>query len=96
MTTALILEILGVDRQVILEDYLKTNLVNLPKAARIRDQLLPTHGEAFADSVYHAFLAEERYLCAAWEAMGEDYLHRELSLSEEQMEQFRKRVLLSR
>ena len=32
MTTSLILEILGVSREDIMEDYMKTNIVNLPKA----------------------------------------------------------------
>ena len=37
ITTAMILELLDVDRDTIMEDYLKTNLVNLPKAAAIRE-----------------------------------------------------------
>ena len=45
LTTALILEILGMDRKTIMEDYLKTNLVNMPKAIRIRERLLKTHGK---------------------------------------------------
>ena len=94
MTTALVLEALGADRQDILEDYLKTNLVNLPKAAAIREQLLVTRGEAFADSVYQAYIADEKYLRAAWDAMGEDYLHDALRLDDGVVRAFRRKVLL--
>ncbi len=72
MTTALILEALGTDRSLIMVDYLKTNLVNMPKATAIRKQLLTTHGPEFADSVYQAYIADEKYIRAAWDAMGAD------------------------
>ena len=68
MTTALVLEMLGVDRETIMEDYLKTNLVNLPKAVRVREQLLKTHGEEVAEEAYRAYIADESYLQAAWAA----------------------------
>ena len=95
MTTALVLEALGADRETILEDYLKTNEVNLPKAIAIRQQVAETHGEAFAESVYQAYIADERYLRAAWEAMGDDYLTGRLGFTEEDLKQFRKTVLES-
>ena len=69
LTTALILEALGADRDAIMADYLKTNETSLPRAAAIRARLLPTRGEAFAQSVYRAYIADESYLKAAWEAM---------------------------
>ena len=56
ITTAMILELLGVDRDTIMEDYLKTNLVNLPKAAAIREKLAAERGREFAGSVYPKFL----------------------------------------
>ena len=93
MTTALILESLGVARETILEDYLKTNLVNRPKAINIHEKLLVTHGKEFADSVYQAYVAEERYLQAAWDAMGENYIQKELRIPEETITRFRKAVL---
>ena len=46
LTTALALEALGVDRDTILADYLKTNEVNLPKAINIRREVAAIHGEA--------------------------------------------------
>ena len=93
MTTALVLEALGVARDQIMEDYLKTNLVNLPKAAKIREQVLATYGPVYADRVYQAYIADERYLQAAWEAMGEDYLRDTLQIGDSLIDAFRKAVL---
>ena len=93
MTAALVLEALGVDREIILEDYLKTNLVNLPKAVAIRDRLMETQGPEMAQTAYQAFIADERYLRAAWEEMGGDYLTGRLRIPEEALEAFRNTVL---
>ena len=59
----------------------------------IRDQLARTSGEEFAHSVYQAYIADERYLRAAWDAMGPDYLHETLHLEDTAVESFRKAVL---
>ena len=93
MTTALILEALGVDRDAILKDYLRTNEVNLPKAEKIRERLIPTHGEEFADAVYHAYLADERYIRSAWNAMGDDYLTGTLGITKAELDAFRQKAL---
>ena len=93
ITTALVLEMLGVDRETIMEDYLKTNLVNIPKAAEIHDRLLETHGKEFADSVYRAFIADECYLKSAWKAMGDHFLTEKLGIDREEIEAFRKLIL---
>ena len=93
MTTALILEALGVDREIILEDYLKTNLINIPKAKAVREKLLATHGAEMAESAYQAFIADERYLRSAWEEMGNDYITGRLGIPEETLEAFRKTIL---
>ena len=81
------------DRTLIMADYLKTNESNLPKAALIRQKLADTHGAAFADSVYQAYIADERYLRAAWAVMGDDYLTGRLAIPAETMERFRETVL---
>ena len=86
MTTALILEILGATRETILEDYLKTNLVNIPKAVKARDELMVSHGLEFADSVYKAYIADERYLRAAWDEMGPGYLQDRIQITPEMRE----------
>ena len=93
MTAALVLEALGVDRDTIMEDYLKTNLVNLPKAEAIREKLQATHGQEMADGAYQAYIADEKYLRAAWEEMGNDYITGRLGIPEETLEAFRKTIL---
>ena len=93
ITTAMILELLGVDRDTIMEDYLKTNLVNLPKAAAIREKLAAERGQEFADSVYQAYIADEKYLRSAWEAIGDVSLPEKLGISAEAVEAFRNTVL---
>ena len=86
------LEALGVDRAAILADYLRTNEVNLPKARALRLQAA-AHGEAFAESVYRAYLADERYLRAAWEAMGSGDPAERLGIPAGGLEAFRRTVL---
>ena len=93
MTAALVLEALGVDRDTIMEDYLKTNLVNRPKAEAIREKLQATHGQEMADGAYQAYIADEKYLRAAWEKMGNDYITGRLEIPEETLEAFRKTIL---
>ena len=93
ITTAMILELLGVDRNTIMEDYLKTNLVNLPKAAAIREKLAAERGREFAGSVYRAYIADEKYLRSAWEAIGDVSLPEKLGISPEAVEAFRNTVL---
>lgn len=93
MTTALILEVLGVDRKTILEDYLKTNLVNIPKAEKIREQLLAIQGEEMANGAYRAYIADEKYIRAAWNEMGDDYIRDRLGIPEEVIAHFRETVL---
>ena len=83
---------LGVDRCVIMEDYLKTNIVNIPKAEGIREKLRESHGEEFAQSVYRAYLADEAYLNAAWSEMGDDYIE-QLGISKEEIEEFKGKML---
>ena len=92
ITTALILEILGVDRKVIMEDYLKTNEVNIPKAETIREKVKESHGEEVAKGVYRAFIADEAYLEAAWSEMGDDYIL-QLGVTEQEIEEFRQKML---
>lgn len=92
LTTALILEMLGVERDIIMEDYLKTNEINLPKAKQIRRRVAELRGEAFAESVYKAFIADSSYLEAAWEAMG-DYYFETMGISENEIARFRSLIL---
>ena len=93
MTTALVLEALGVDRDTILQDYLETNRTSLLRARGVYERLLPLRGEVFARSVYRAYVADERYLRAAWDAMGENYLTDTLQIPQAEIDSFRWQVL---
>ncbi len=93
LTTALILEILGVDRETIMEDYLRTNRVNIPKADKIREQVAAFHGQEYADSVYQAYIADEDYLNAAWNAMEENSIGEYLEIDEQMIHDFREKIL---
>ena len=95
MTAALVLEALGVGREDILADYLLTNETNLQRAQARFEYLLPLRGETFARSVYRAYLADEKYLRAAWDAMGRDYLTKTLGLPQSEIQAFRDAVLVS-
>ncbi len=93
MTTALVLEALGVDRDTILRDYLETNRTSLLRARSVYERLLPLRGEVFARSVYRAYVADERYIRAAWDAMGENYLTDTLQIPQAEIDDFRKKAL---
>ncbi len=93
MVTALALEALGVERRFIMADYLLTNRTGLVRARAVYQRLLPLRGEKFAGSVYRAYIVDERYLQAAWDAMGEDYLTAGLGLEPEEIARFREQVL---
>ena len=92
MTTALLLELLGVDRSIIMEDYLKTNIASIPKAVRIRERARE-NGAAFAERVYQLYIADPRYLEAAWEAMGDRFFAEKLNIPEETLLHFQNTVL---
>ena len=87
------LEALGVDRDTILQDYLETNRTSLLRARAVYERLLPIRGETFARSVYRAYVADERYIRAAWDAMGENYLTGALGISPAEIGAFREQVL---
>ncbi|MCR5273218.1 MAG: tyrosine-protein phosphatase [Lachnospiraceae bacterium] len=93
LITALVLEMLDVDRGTIMNDYLKTNKINLPKATSIRERLRTVRGEAFAQSVYNAFIADKTYLEASWKAMGKFYFNK-LGISNDKIMEFRSKVLI--
>ena len=93
MTTALVLEALGVGRDAILQDYLETNRTSLLRARGVYERLLPLRGEVFARSVYRAYVADERYIRAAWDAMGENFLTDTLRIPQAEIDGFREQVL---
>ena len=94
LISVLVMMVLGVDEATIREDYLETNKTNLPKAEKIYERLMKLGNKEVADSVYKAFIADERYLNAALDHMGEDYLSRVLRLDKDKIERFRNQVLI--
>lgn len=93
LTTAMVLELLGVSRGIIMEDYLKTNVINLEKAYRISEKVRAERGDEFADNVYKAIIADQSYLEAAWEVMGENYYRDRLGIEDEEIMEFRRTIL---
>lgn len=95
-----LLSALGVEREVILEDYLLTNETNAPKAEMIGKQLLALgKSEAQIEAIKNTFLAKESYLNAAFEVIDKQYgdmdtfLREGLKIPEETIVRFRKEVL---
>ena len=92
LTTAMVLELLGVERKAIMEDYLKTNIVNMPKAIAMRQQYL-SYDKEMADMLYRAYIADASYLEEAWKEMGNDYFKEKIQLDEKLLEGFRGKLL---
>ena len=93
MTTALVLTALGADRETILEDYLETNKVNIPKAKAMYEQVLALRGPEAAENIYQAYIADKNYLYAAWEVMGDNYLRDMLGFTAAEIRKFCSQVL---
>ena len=93
MTAALALEALGASRDDILRDYLETNRYSLARAQGFYEKVAPVYGEVYARSVYRSFIADARYIEAAWDAMGKDYLRGALGFDDAAIERFRDKVL---
>ena len=76
-----------------MEDYLKTNAVNIPKAEKIREKLRVEHGDEIAESVYRAYIADRAYLEGAWSVMDADaHFFERFGFTEEELACFRAKV----
>jgi protein-tyrosine phosphatase len=94
LTTALLLELLGVDRSVIMEDYLKTNETSIPRAEGIRERVRAERGDEVAEGVYRAYIAVPEYLEGAWKVMDEiPNCLSELGIPQEEITRFREFIL---
>ena len=94
LTTALLLELLGVDRSVIMEDYLKTNETSIPRAEGIRERVRAERGDEAAEGVYRAYIAVPEYLEGAWKVMDEiPNCLSELGIPQEEITRFREFIL---
>ena len=95
LVTTLVLMALDVDKETIVEDYLLTNKYNADKANSMYDYVLSKSGdEKLAQHIYNAFVADEKYLNSAFEAMGDDYLYEVLKLDKDKVKRFKEKVLI--
>lgn len=68
--TAYVLAALGVDREAIMTDYMRSNEACIPEANGIREKLLAAgKTQEDADKVWNVFIAKETYLNAALDQM---------------------------
>ncbi len=101
VTTAIIYKILNVDYSVILDDYLKTNIVSQKNAKKysilarifLRDKRLQK-------KVYDVFMADEKYLKAALDAIDstwgsfDNFIFSKLNISQDEITSFREYALI--
>ena len=100
VVSALVLELLNVDRETIFEDYLATNRASAKRAdAYGKEVLKKTGDETMARNVRNLFLAGRSYLQAAFEAVEESYgsmerfFEYELGISGEKRAEFQEKCL---
>ena len=100
MTAAFLLTALGVERPVIIDDYLMTNETNGPKAEYYHDLVMKEEGdEELAEMVRNVFLAKREYIETAISVIEKDYGSLERYLTEglfidpDVIEKFRENVL---
>lgn len=101
LVSSFLLTILGVDEETIMEDYLMTNIVNEPKAQSYYDMFKEMgRSEAECEGIRNVLLAKRSYMEKArnriLEKYGsmENFLKEGLLLSEEEMNEFRKKMLV--
>lgn len=100
LLAAFLLSALGVEREVVLEDYLITNETNVPKAEMLGKQLQAAgKSEQEITALTSLLLAKESYLNAAWEVIEmqyggmEGFLLEGLKISKETIARFGENVL---
>lgn len=100
LLSAVLLLALGVERRIIMEDYLLTNYVNFAKSERYYHMMLAAgKTETEAEAIRDIFLAKEEYLNAAFSAIDtkygdtEAFLQDGLNIPQKLIEQFQRSVL---
>ena len=100
MVTALLLLLLGADRETIYEDYLYTNTVNKKKAVKYYWLVrLVKRNKPAAGLVRDVYLAKREYLDAVFDAIDNTYggeerfIQNVLQLSKEDIQSFRERLI---
>jgi protein-tyrosine phosphatase len=71
--TAILQSILGVPRNVIVQDYLLTNVYSAASIQASYQQMIAADGQAFADIYYPISIADQRYLDAAFNQVVTSY-----------------------
>ena len=101
ITAALVLTLLDVDREIIFDDYLKSNITARKKAKKFFFLVLAfAGGFKKAKQVEKLFLAEREYLQAAFDAIDEvhggadSFFRNKLQISDEERKQFKERFLM--
>ncbi|MBQ2505042.1 MAG: tyrosine-protein phosphatase, partial [Erysipelotrichaceae bacterium] len=94
MVSVLVLKMLGVDEETIRSYYLFTNKVNVPKAKALYERLKNEVGEEIAMAAYKAFVADEEYLDAALDNMGDDFIEKTLGITHDRVEEFKRNILI--
>lgn len=96
IVSALFLLLLGASPKEVLEDYLRTNDVAASRAQKYYEEIMKRTGdETIANSVKHAFMANEEFIRAAFDSIEEtfgdvvSYAREKLGLTERDMEQLR-------
>lgn len=83
IVTAIILMSLYVDRQTIIEDYLMTNIINMPKAEMIYQKAIESNmSEEKALQLKDFFMVKEEYIQSALDIIDEKYSNIDLYLEE--------------
>ncbi len=95
-----ILTILGADRDMIFEDYMRTNETAVELARRFAERILAESGDTVvADHIRTAFVASEEYLQSAYDAIEDSwgtvdrYIEDAFRITEEMKNAFRSLVL---
>lgn len=98
--SALVLTVLGVPRDLIIEDYLMTNEVNGPKSEQIYQSLLSRgKSKKIAAGIREIFLAKEEYLGAFLQMLDEEFdrphefATKGLGIPQKTVDRFREAVL---
>lgn len=100
LVSALFLYLLDVEESVIMEDYLRTNEVSIPRAQALKDHVLALGAdEETADKIFWSYQAREDYLQAAIDSICrrfgsvEVFLRDGLGISDAEKQAFQDRVL---
>lgn len=98
MLTAILLTVLGVDRQIIIDEYLFTNTVNRKKAL-LYYILVRTvkHNKRAANLVYNVFIAREEYLNEIFKVIDkigtDEFISDYLKITPEQLNAFKEKMI---